>query len=147
MTEQEAYEWVRNTFNDDNSDDDTLRAAFGAVFGHAPERDEEMDMWSHLCSATPDLCGCSTRKQHETVNIQVHDEVVTCNFIVNEMGRAEMSPDDTSGVPEDILQLLDVRQPLEDIAHDVFNIWANGYDGDPENIVVTVSTCQESYRF
>jgi hypothetical protein len=75
MTEQEAYDFVRSTFDDDTPDDDQLREAFVAIFKREPDEDEEDSLWSHLCSATTGLCGCSTRSEHESVHIS--DGVMT----------------------------------------------------------------------
>lgn len=65
MTKHEAYETVRSTFDDDNMDDSDLMEIFEAIFDRQPEEDEIGIEWSLCCSATPGLCGCSTRTEHE----------------------------------------------------------------------------------
>ena len=65
MTKNEAYDWVRDTFDDDEPDADTLADAFDAIYGRPAEDDETEAIWSLVASATPGMCGCSTRTQHE----------------------------------------------------------------------------------
>jgi hypothetical protein len=89
MTKREAYEFVQNTFDDDNVDDDRLRAAFVAIFGRQPDADETVDMWSHICSATPH-CSCSTRREHEQggcgTKISIWDDVTGVECAINANG-------------------------------------------------------------
>lgn len=66
MTENQAYEFVQHTYDDDQPDEQKLHAAFVAIFRREPDEDETNDVWSHLCSATTGLCGCSTRSEHES---------------------------------------------------------------------------------
>lgn len=66
MTKNEAYETVRGTFNGDNLSDDEQREIFTAIYDREPEEGEIGMEWSLACSATPGLCGCSTRSEHES---------------------------------------------------------------------------------
>jgi hypothetical protein len=46
-------------------DDEMLERLYGAIYGHTPDNaDREVGLWSLICAGTPDLCGCSTRRQH-----------------------------------------------------------------------------------
>lgn len=50
--ERRAREWVRGHADDDEMDDEELEAAFGAIFGRAPDaHDREQGLWSLLVSA------------------------------------------------------------------------------------------------
>lgn len=65
MTQRQAYEWVRNTFDDDTPDTDERDEAFRAIFGRNPDASEFGLEWSLMCAATEGLCGCSTRSEHQ----------------------------------------------------------------------------------
>ena len=51
MTKSQATEWVCNNDDDSELDRDELIAAFSALYGREPDRDELQDAWSHCCSA------------------------------------------------------------------------------------------------
>lgn len=52
MTVKEAKAWVRSHDDDDSLDESELIAAFTAIFGRAPDRqNHDEGLWSHLCAA------------------------------------------------------------------------------------------------
>lgn len=66
MHREEAYEYVRNLYSDDVLSTSTLIELFEAIYGrHVTKDDHEDGLWSLLAAATPGLCGCSTRTEHE----------------------------------------------------------------------------------
>lgn len=66
MHREEAYEAIRNLYNDDVLSTSTLIDLFEAIYGrHVTKADHEDGLWSLLAAATPGMCGCSTRSEHE----------------------------------------------------------------------------------
>ena len=54
MTKQEAQEFVNNTGDDDEPDQDQLEAAFEAIYERpASSDDRENGLWSLICAALP----------------------------------------------------------------------------------------------
>ena len=52
MTKREAIEWVRSHDDSDSLDDAELSAAFAAIYGREPDRDDQAEgLWSHCCAA------------------------------------------------------------------------------------------------
>lgn len=71
MTKSKALNIVRESYDDDYLDDDTLEELFSAIYGREPDdEDRASGLWSLLCVATPGLCGCSTRAMHEAGRCQ-----------------------------------------------------------------------------
>lgn len=66
MTKKQAEDKVRNTFDDDNLSHEEQVAIFTALYGRQPDEDEYGSEWSLAVAATTGLCGCSTRRQHES---------------------------------------------------------------------------------
>lgn len=71
LSQDQAYSIVRDTFNDDMMGDDILEDLFVAIYERpAEEDDREVGLWSLICAATPGLCGCVTRMEHEAGGCQ-----------------------------------------------------------------------------
>ena len=49
MTEQEARDFVRDNWDNDQISDDDVESCFVAIFGREPD-DEDCDLWSQICS-------------------------------------------------------------------------------------------------
>ena len=65
MTREQAYKKVQLTFDDDSLNSEEQVEIFTAIYGRKPEEDEIGSEWSLSVAATPGLCGCSTRREHE----------------------------------------------------------------------------------
>lgn len=66
MTQEQAYQIVRDTYNDDPMDGDELEALFEAIYERAPDQDDrDVGLWSLVCAGTTGCCGCDTRLMHE----------------------------------------------------------------------------------
>lgn len=142
MTKQEAYKRVRDMFDDEETVEKTLEELFEAIYSRPADSDDrETGLWSLICAGTPGLCGCSTRREHETATIVVNDGTVSSEFEAREGQAVEHTSYD--GVADGILDDLDYENvtDLQDAAERTHKNWAKGYDGDTANITVTVSRC------
>ena len=69
MTEKEAYDIIRDPYDDEMLPGGiTAEELFLAIYDREPDEDEQEMLWSLCCSATPGLCGCSTRTDHDRGN-------------------------------------------------------------------------------
>lgn len=68
MTRQQAETTVRNTFDDDYLSHQEQVEIFAGIFGREPEDDEYGLEWSLAVAATPGVCSCLTRREHERGN-------------------------------------------------------------------------------
>jgi hypothetical protein len=123
MTKKEAYEFVQNTFDDDNTDDDELREAFAAIFEREPDSDEIDNMWSHICSVVSH-CGCSTRSQHN--RYWISDSVTKDEY--------QFDGDD----------ITDANEMAEE-AHRYASTY--DYNGEAGTVNCTLETCSRKWEF
>lgn len=108
MTETEAYEIIRNTFDDDNVSDEQQTELFTAIYGRKPEPEEYGLEWSLAVAATPGLCGCSTRYEHEqgackaAYRVRVWDEGFSTEWEINDNDQLRVIH--AGGIPTRIIQ-------------------------------------------
>lgn len=141
MTKKEAYETVRNTFDDDNISNDEQREIFAAIYGRDPEEDEVGLEWSLACAATPGLCGCSTRSEHEQgacgTQISIWDDAVGVECAINADG--DFVVISSGGTPvEDIITPVRNFSDPQKTANATLAKWLREYDGDPDALNLRV---------